>query len=67
MGYFLDYENSPCYRCGESSCNGDCENRGVTVRNEPHVTHFENGFGHLSCDCFVCQEMRARQENRARE
>ncbi len=64
MGYFKDYENTPCYRCGDSNCSGNCAAEGKPVDREPTVTHFEQGFGHSSCDCHVCQNMRTRIANR---
>ncbi len=61
MGYFLDYESTPCWRCGNTECSGNCSH---PVAHEPTVTHHEKGFGHESCDCHVCQNMRERAANR---
>jgi hypothetical protein len=65
MGYFLDYELfTPCYRCGRTECNGNCALRGEPVAYEPTVTHHERGFGHESCNCHICRNMRERAANR---
>lgn len=63
MGYFLDYELfTPCWYCGKVDCSGDHQSE--TTRSGKPVTHFRRGFGHESCDCEVCKNMRERSENR---
>lgn len=64
MGYFLDYELfTPCWYCGKTDCSGnhyEPEARAASGK----VKHFERGFGHPSCNCEVCKNMRERAANR---
>lgn len=64
MGYFLDYELfTPCWFCGRTDCNGNHQGPEADAASR-QVTHHEKGFGHESCPCHVCQDMRDRAERR---
>jgi len=63
MGYFLDYELfTPCWFCGKTDCSGNHPE--ATEEDHARVTHFEQGFGHPTCQCHVCKDMRERATSR---
>lgn len=64
MGYFSEYNDFiPCWFCGKTDCSG---NHSEPVADDLHrkITHHKEGFGHPSCPCEVCKNMRMRVENR---
>lgn len=64
MGYFLDYQLfTPCWFCGRTECSGNHPEPAAREASEK-VTHHEKGFGHESCPCHVCQDMRERAAKR---
>lgn len=62
MAWGLDYELfTPCWYCGKTECTGNHSGADAD-RKAAQITHFDNGFGHPSCNCEVCKNMRERRE-----
>lgn len=61
MGYFLDYELTPCWYCGKADCSG---NHPGTIDLANNLPHHKYGLGTPMCGCHVCANMRMREEKR---